>query len=228
MKLLLTNDDGIDALGLEALFAASVELGDPVIVAPFDGHSGCGHQVTTGQGIRLEQRTPRRFAVSGTPGDCVRLALHQIMPDADWVLAGVNHGGNLGADIHHSGTVAAAREAALHAKPGVAVSQFIKKGLPLDWSHATAWIAPILRDLFARPQIAATFWSINLPHLEPGAPNPEVVFCPLDPSPLPLCYRLEGELWHYAGDYHSRRRECGTDVDVCFCGKIAVTRLSLV
>jgi 5'-nucleotidase len=227
MKLLLTNDDGIDAPGLEALFAAAMSLGDSVIVAPFDGHSGCGHRVTTGQGLRLDTRATGRFAVSGTPGDCVRLALHQITPNADWVLAGVNHGGNLGADVHHSGTVAAVREAALHGKPGVAVSQFIKKGLPLDWPRAASWIAPILRDLLGRPHLRGSYWSVNLPHLEPEAPDPEVVFCPLDPSPLPLNFRQDGELWHYSGDYHTRKRHPGTDVDTCFRGKIAVTRLSL-
>jgi len=228
MKLLLTNDDGIDAAGLEALFTAAVTLGDPVVVAPFDGHSGCGHQVTTGQGLRLDRRGAGRFAVSGTPGDCVRLGLHQVAADADWVLAGVNHGGNLGADIHHSGTVAAVREAALHGKPGVAVSQFIKKDLALDWPRAATWLAPVLRDLLARPHLRGSFWSINLPHLEPDAPDPEVVFCPLDPSPLPLAFRQEGDLWHYAGDYHKRKRQLGADVDICFRGKIAVTRLSLV
>jgi 5'-nucleotidase len=227
MKLLLTNDDGIDAAGLQALLAAARSLGDTVVVAPFDCHSGCGHRVTTGQGLRLDRRGTGRFAVSGTPGDCVRLALHQVAPDADWVLAGVNHGGNLGADIHHSGTVAAVREAALHGKPAVAVSQFIKRDLPLDWERASSWIAPILRDLLARPHLPGSFWSINLPHLEPYAPDPEVVFCPLDPSPLPLSFRQDGDLWHYAGDYHARRRRPGSDVDVCFRGKIAVTRLSL-
>jgi 5'-nucleotidase len=228
MKLLLTNDDGIGAAGLEALFAAAVTLGDPVVVAPIDAHSGCGHRVTTGQGMRIEPRGSGRFTVSGTPSDCVRLALHQITPDADWVLSGVNHGANLGADVHHSGTVAAVREAALHGKPAVAISQYLIKEALLDWRCATAWIVPILRDLFARPHHAATFWNINLPQLESAAPDPEVVYCRLDPSPLPLDFRQEGELWHYAGDYRNRRRKSGTDVDVCFGGKIAVTRLSLV
>jgi 5'-nucleotidase len=227
MKLLLTNDDGIDAPGLEALLAAATSLGDPVVVAPFEGQSGCGHRVTTGQWLRLDPRATGLFAVSGTPGDCVRLALHQITPDADWVLAGINHGGNLGADIHHSGTVAAVREAALHGKPGVAVSHFIKKDLPLDWPRASTWITPILSDLLCRPHLPGSFWSINLPHLEPDAPDPQVVFCPLDPSPLPLCFRQDGDLWHYAGDYHARKRRPGADVDVCFRGMIAVTRLSL-
>jgi len=227
MKLLLTNDDGIDADGLEALFTAAVTLGDPVVIAPIDAHSGCGHRVTTHEGLRIEPRGHARFAVSGTPGDCVRLGLHQIAADADWVLAGINHGGNLGADVHHSGTVAAVREAALQGKPGVAVSQFVRKGMPYDWRRSSKWIEPVLRDLLARPHLRGSYWSVNLPHLEPDGPDPDVVFCPLDPSPLPLAFRQEGELWHYSGDYHTRKRHPGSDVDVCFRGKIAVTRLSL-
>ena len=228
MKFLLTNDDGIDAPGLEALLAAATMLGDPVVVAPVDVHSGCGHRVTTHGGLKIDKKSACRFALSGTPGDCVRLALHQIAPDIDWVLAGINHGGNLGADVFHSGTVAAVREAAFHGKPGIAISQYVRKGLPFEWQRSTARIVPVLRDLLARPHEPGTYWNINLPHLEPDATEPKVVFCPLDPSPLPLSFRQEDELWHYAGNYHSRQRQVGSDVDVCFQGKIAVTRLSLV
>ena len=78
-----------------------------------------------------------------------------------------------------------------------------------------------------RPPERGCFWNINLPHLEVGEPDPEVVFCPLDPQPLPLSYRTEGDLYHYDGDYHKRQREPGADVDVCFRGRIAVTRLTL-
>ena len=228
MKFLLTNDDGIDAPGLEALLAAATTLGDPVIVAPVVAHSGCGLRVTTHGGLKLESKSACRFALAGTPGDCVRLALHQIVPEVDWVLAGINHGGNLGADVFHSGTVAAVREAALHGKPGIAISQYVRKGVPFEWQQATAWIVPILRDLFTRPHEPGTFWSVNLPHLDADARMPDAVFCPLDPSPLPLSFRKEDELWHYAGNYHQRQRQTGTDVDVCFQGKIAVTRLTLV
>ncbi len=86
---------------------------------------------------------------------------------------------------------------------------------------------PILQDLLRRPPVRGEFWSINLPHLDPAAPDPPVVPCPLDPSPLPLSYRHEDGGWHYDGDYHQRRREPGTDVDVCFRGQIALTRLTL-
>jgi 5'-nucleotidase len=227
MKLLLTNDDGIDAPGLRALFDAAVRLGEPVVVAPVEAHSGCSHRVTTNAPLRVGVRSPGRYAVHGTPADCVRVALHDVARDASCVLAGINQGGNLGADVHHSGTVAAVREAVLHGYRGIALSHYVKRGWAIDWERAAEWVAPLLADLLQRPWTPGTFWNINLPHLEPGAPAPEAVECRLEPGPLPLSFRREGDLLHYIGNYHERRREPGTDVDVCFRGKIALTRLSL-
>ncbi len=227
MKLLLTNDDGIDAPGLAALEAAARQLGDVVVVAPADCHSGGGHRVTTHAPIRALETGPARFSICGTPADCVRVALHGLAPDADWVLAGINAGGNLGADVYHSGTVAAVREAVLHGRPGVALSHYRRRGVPFDWDRAAAWALPVLRDLLARPWRPGTFWNVNLPHLDAEAPAPPVVFCRLDSQPLPLSYRREGDLFHYDGDYHGRRRDPGGDVDVCFRGSIAVTQVAL-
>jgi 5'-nucleotidase len=144
------------------------------------------------------------------------------------VLAGINAGGNLGADVYHSGTVAAVREAVLHGLPGIAVSQYRKKGLAFDWARASALVLPVLRDLLARPRIVGEFWNINLPHLDATAADPPVIFCPLDPRPLPLSFRREGDVFHYNGDYHLRPRQPGADIEVCFSGAIAVTRLTLV
>jgi 5'-nucleotidase len=227
MRLLLTNDDGIDAQGLQALCMAAVQLGDPVVVAPAEPLSGCSHRVTTGQPIRISRRKPNHHAVEGTPADCVRVGLHHIAPDASWVLSGINAGGNLGADVWHSGTVAAVREAVLHGYPGIAFSHYRNKGKEFNWEEAARWVVPILLDLLARPRRPGVFWNVNLPHLEKGTPMPNVVFCPLDPEPLPLSFRREGELFHYDGDYFERHRQAGSDVDVCFRGGIAVTEISL-
>ena len=185
MKLLLTNDDGIDAPGLEALLNAARTLGDPVIVAPAGPQSGVSHAVTWHEGVRIEPRGEKRFAIHGTPADCTRLGLMTLVPDAKWVLSGINNGGNLGADVHYSGTVAAVREAVLHGWPGIAVSQYRKKGVEIDWARATDWITPILADLLARPIESGLFYNVNLPILPPGAEKPEVVWCQLDPKPLP-------------------------------------------
>jgi 5'-nucleotidase len=227
MRLLLTNDDGVHAPGLAALEEAAAGLGELFVVAPSDAFSGCAHRVTTDGPVRVRQLGPNRFAVDGTPADCVRLALHGLVPTPDRVLSGVNAGGNLGADVYHSGTVAAVREAALHGVGGVALSQYRKRARDFDWRRAARWSARVLADLLARPVRPGAFWNVNLPHLTDGEADPEAVDCPLDHGPLPLAFRRDGDAFHYAGDYHGRRRVTGADVDVCFGGRIAVTRLTL-
>jgi 5'-nucleotidase len=226
MNLLLTNDDGIDADGLQALYSAAREFGRPVLVAPAGPQSGCSHTVTST--VRVEPRGDRRFAVHGTPADCVRLGLHRLVPDAEWILSGINHGGNLGADVYYSGTVAAVREAVLHGWPGIALSHYKKKYLDYDWPRVSRWAGRVLAELLAKPWDPGTFWSVNLPHLTADDPDPEVVHCPLDPHPLPLSYRHEEGTHHYDGDYHNRQRTPGADVDVCFGGRIAVTKIRLL
>ncbi len=109
MKILITNDDGFDAPGIEALVRICEPLGRVTMVAPNRPRSGVGHAVTTGQPLELREHGRDRFSLSGTPADCVRVALSELLPDADWVLAGINAGGNLGADAYSSGTLAAVR-----------------------------------------------------------------------------------------------------------------------
>lgn len=224
MRLILTNDDGIDAPGLAALVRALAGLGELRIVAPSGPQSGCGHAVTTHCAIESRRRHDGAIAVSGTPADCVRVALHHLATGADWVISGINSGGNLGADLTISGTVAAAREAAFHGVPSVAISQYIAKGRPVDWQATSDLAAKVLRDILARPSVPGSFWNVNLPHpaLEEGA-----VECPVDTSPLPLSYRVEGDRAHYAGDYHDRPRRPGSDVAVCFGGRVSLSRVTL-
>jgi 5'-nucleotidase len=120
------------------------------------------------------------------------------------------------------------REAVLHGWPGIAISQYHRRGMTLDWSRASQWAVRVLAELLPRPAEAGIFYNVNLPHLAPDDPDPEIVFCPLDPHPLPLSYRHEeGGEWHYNGDYHARARTSGADVDVCFRGRIAVTVIRL-
>lgn len=228
MKLLLTNDDGIDAPGLQALLDAARIFGEPVVVAPAGPQSGVSHAVTWEAAVHLQRRGADRFAVRGTPADCARLGLLRIAPDSQWVLSGINHGGNLGADVYYSGTVAAVREAVLHGWPGIAFSHYLREDAALDWPRAARWIASLLADLLARPREPGVFYNVNLPHLAADAPDPDVIFCPLDPHPLPLSYRHEEDDRHfYDGNYHSRERTAGHDVDVCFRGQIAVTKVQL-
>lgn len=227
MKLLVTNDDGIDAEGLAALRRVADQIGDAIVVAPVEAHSGCSHRVTTDRALRIHERGPQAFAVDGTPADCIRVGLHRLAREATCVLSGINHGGNLGVDVFYSGTVAAVREAVLHGVPGIAFSQYKKRHMDIDWNQAAQWLLPVVHQLLAQPWKPGSFWNINLPHLEPGTPAPEVVFCPLEIGPLPLSYLHGDNGLQYNGNYHERPRGTGTDVEVCFSGRIAVTQLVL-
>ena len=228
MRFLLTNDDGIDALGLAALVELARELGEVTTIAPAGAQSGCSHRVTTDAPFEVQSRAPQAFAVAGTPADCVRVGLHGLAPGVDWILSGINHGGNLGADLIHSGTAAAIREGVFHGKPGIAFSHYRRRGMPeFDWSRAARWVRPVLADLLKRPWQPGTFWNVNLPHLEADRPDPDVVFCPVDRSPLPLEFRIDGRIWNYSATYQHRRRVRGSDVDNCFEGRIAVSLVQM-
>jgi 5'-nucleotidase len=227
MRFLLTNDDGIDAPGLNFLAEVAAGLGQVSVVAPDEAHSGCSHRVTTQAPIQIVVRDERRVAVHGTPADCVRVALHRLVPSFDWVLSGINAGGNLGADVYLSGTVAAVREAVLHGRPGIAFSYYRRRELDFDWPRAGRCVRKLLPELLAQPWSPGVYWNVNLPHLPPASADPEVVWCRLDPHPLPLSFREDEGKLYYDGNYHSRRRAPGCDVDVCFGGRIAVTRLNL-
>lgn len=173
--IVLSNDDGIDAPGMAALRDA---VDGPVLIAaPRNQLSGCGHQVTVDRPIHVEMRSDDAYAVDGTPADCVRLALMHLCPQATWVIAGINHGGNLGADIYISGTLAAVREAAFHRVPAIAISHYRKASLPMDWARASRMARRALDEVLEKPIAPGQYWNINLPHLEPGAPEPEIVYC---------------------------------------------------
>ncbi len=222
-RIILTNDDGIDAPGLAALRVATSHLPDRIVYAPRGPQSGCGHQVTTHAAIDVQEISVGEVAVAGTPADCVRVAIHRqgIEPIA-WILSGINAGGNLGSDVYHSGTVAAVREGALRGLPGIAISHYIARGRTLDWDQAARWTIRVLTTLMARTHRPGTFWTVNLPHPAPDAPEPDLVFCPLDPHPLPLGFRDDPAGLRYFAEYQSRARDPGADVAVCFGGQIAV------
>ena len=224
--ILVTNDDGWDAPGLEALKRAARELGQVHVLAPRDPHSYVGHRITTEAALDLVETSPGEFSLSGTPADCVRVAITTLFPQVDCVLSGINRGGNLGADLFISGTVAAAREAAFLATPAIAISQYIRKGVPVDWNWSQEAALPVIRRLLEEPWTEGEYWNVNLPHLEPGE-LAEIVQCEPDRKRLDVRFRREGESFHYAGSYHGRLRTPGSDVDRCFEGNITVSRLRL-
>ncbi len=223
----MTNDDGMDAPGLALLAELAAEFGDVVVVAPAEQHSQQGHRLTTNASIAVEQVRGGWFRVRGAPADCVRLGFWELCPDADWVFAGVNEGGNLGADVYCSGTVAAAREAALLGRPGLAISQYIVRSRPLDWDGARRRARAAIRFVLAQPPEPRAYWNVNLPHPENGAEDSAPALCPVDPSPFDVRFERREDGYRYCGNYHRRPRVPDSDVDWCFRGGISVSRLRL-
>lgn len=146
MNFLLTNDDGWDAPGLAALQSVAAKYGQVWTVAPLHPMSGISHQMTFERPMTFVEKSPQTFALDGTPADCVRIATTQLGVSFDWVLSGINNGGNLGMDIFVSGTVAAAREATIRGIRSVALSQHRHRfKLPYDWTFS-AWMAEKVLD----------------------------------------------------------------------------------
>jgi 5'-nucleotidase len=227
MKHILTNDDGVDAPGLEALALAVHGWGSPTVIAPDGPRSGIGHRVTMDGALRLVEHEPDRYSLSGTPADCIRVGLVEVANGAAWVLAGINRGANLGVDVYSSGTVAAAREAAFLGCAAVAISQYVGPRREVDWQLTAMRARRVLEKLAVRPSEPGTFLNVNLPHPEDDREDLEIVFCAVDTSPHDVRYRREGSALHYDGDYHQRPRQAGRDVDTCFGGRVAVTVIAI-
>ena len=168
MRILLTNDDGIHAPGLEVLEEIARALSDDIwICAPEEEQSGMGHALTLTRPVRLRRHGKRRFAVTGTPTDCVTMALREVMDaQPDLILSGVNRGANLGDDITYSGTASAAMEGALAGIQSIALSQVLRpadmrEGDPFD--AARQWGSKVVAPLVEAPLPARALINVNFP-----------------------------------------------------------------
>lgn len=168
MRILLSNDDGIHAPGLKTLEKIARQLSDDVwVVAPELDQSGASHSLTLRDPLRIREISEKRFAISGTPTDCVMIATNHILkgdPPA-LVLSGVNYGSNLAEDITYSGTVAAAMEAALLGIPAIALSLVTTHNHPAKWATAEHYAPDIIQRLLKIKFQDNVFVNINFPDL---------------------------------------------------------------
>jgi len=139
-RILVTNDDGFSAEGILALWEGLQGLGELWMVAPEGEQSAVSHALTLDRPLRVREVGENRFAVNGTPTDCVTLAISSLMGDQppDLVVSGINRGGNMGVDVHYSGTVSAAFEGVILGYPAIAISQVVGRGMSWDSSAALA------------------------------------------------------------------------------------------
>jgi 5'-nucleotidase len=171
MRILLTNDDGIDAPGFAVLEGIAATLSDDIwVVAPAEEQSGAGHSLTLTVPLRLRELGEHRYSVTGTPTDAVMMGINRVMKDhpPDLLLSGVNRGANLAEDVTYSGTVSAAMEGALAGVPSIALSQGYAAqavGDNVPFSAAREWGGRVLKKLLDYEFPARTLVNINFPAL---------------------------------------------------------------
>lgn len=173
MRILLTNDDGINAPGLYVLEKIAAQLSDDIwICAPSEEQSGAGHSLTLTRPVRLREHAPRRFSVTGTPTDAVTMGLKKVLPGPpDLILSGVNRGANLGDDVTYSGTVSAALEGALAGVRSIALSQVYSRediGEAVSFEAAEHWGAKVIGPLLNEPFASRTLVNVNFPPVSAG------------------------------------------------------------
>jgi 5'-nucleotidase len=171
-RILISNDDGIHAPGIAALEKVARQFSDDVwVVAPESEQSGVAHSLTLHLPLRVRQLGEKRYAVTGTPTDCVLLAVREIIPRDEppvIVLSGINRGSNVAEDVTYSGTIAAAMEGALLDLPSVAFSQHYQESGPVNWETAAYYGEQALRHLQGIALPKGHLLSVNIPAVEPG------------------------------------------------------------
>ncbi|MEH6477742.1 MAG: 5'/3'-nucleotidase SurE [Sneathiella sp.] len=166
MRILLSNDDGFDAPGMATLRKIAAALSDDVIVvAPAKEQSGASRSLTLHDPLRLTKYSETEYSVSGTPTDCVMMALNYLFKDSppDLILSGVNRGGNLGEDVLYSGTVAAASEGTLLGVRSIAISQCIVDPENIHWETTEKLAPAIIENLLKMEWGGGTLMNINFP-----------------------------------------------------------------
>jgi len=233
-RILLSNDDSIHAEGFAALERIARSLSDDVwVCAPETEQSGAGHSLTIHRPLRLRQVAEKRFAVDGTPTDCVLLAINHVLAGRppDLVLSGVNHGRNAADDVTYSGTIAAAMEATLLGVRAVALSQAKPPDAPPDFSAAEVWGPKVIRQVLEIDWPDGVLMNVNFPncpadrvagirHAHQGGPKTgDTIVERIDPR---------GRAYFWIGGTHSNGSDGEhTDLGALAAGYVSVTPLNI-
>ncbi len=230
MKILLTNDDGIGAPGLEALVRALEKTHDCLVAAPASEKSASSHSISLGQTLTIEERAPNRFAIHGTPADCVKFALTEIESfPPDLLISGINPGPNTGVSVYYSGTISAAREGLINRVPSVAVS--VRNKTAKDFSFAASFTRSLIegyeKGVFPRDVLL----NVNLPDL-PEAEIRGIKIVRQAPSRFIEEFVKEKQsdgqpIYRLVGDIEVFDPDGTTDEEVLCKGFIAITPLKL-
>jgi 5'-nucleotidase len=234
MRILLSNDDGIDAHGFKVLENIAAALSDDVwVAAPETEQSGAGHSLTLVRPLRVRHINERRLAIDGTPTDCVMLALNGLYSEVkpDLLLSGVNRGSNLADDVTYSGTIAAAMEATLLGVPAIALSQHYEDPDDISWDTAETHAPALIRRLVDAGWPSDVLINLNFPAVASDAvEGVEVARQGRFKVGDMLSERIDprGRPYYWIGETRNdRESQPGTDTDAVYRGAIAVTPLCL-
>lgn len=230
LKILISNDDGIDAPGIAALFEHLSRIGTVTVAAPPQNMSGASHTVTSQDPIFVtesEKNGSKWYSIKATPASCIRLALESLLKEPpDFVITGINRGENLGTVMFYSATNSAAREAAFKGIPSIAVN--LARGETMDYSPAAEFIVDLIRALKDKPLKPGTFINVNVPNL-PKDQIKGVLVVPQDTrAPIEFYERRvnpSGQVYYWN---HYKNHEPGTektDVWALHNGYISLTPL---
>ncbi len=239
-RILVTNDDGIHAPGLEMLAAIARTLSDDVwIVAPEVEQSGAGHSLSIHNPLRAQKYEPRKFSVRGTPTDCVLYAVEALLPSMgkkpDLILSGVNRGHNVGEDVTHSGTIAATMEGTLCGIPSIAFSQSFSmwsaSGLP-SWHLAESHGAEIVRALMRHGIPPMVLMNVNFPNKPEGEAALGIRMARQGRRPQgkqleERMDRMERPYYWVSWGEDGQAFEAGTDLDLLAQGYITITPIRM-
>lgn len=237
MRILLTNDDGIDSPGLHALREIALQLSDDVwVVAPETNQSGASHSLSLHEPLRMRQVDERAFAVRGTPTDSVIMGVRHVLKDKtpELVLSGINRGANMAEDVTYSGTIAGAFEGTILGIRSIALSQAFgfESTKSVRWQTALAHAPALLRKLLALEWGPSSVMNINFPDREPDnvAGTMVTVQGRRDPGLLNIDERHDtwGNPYYWLA-FERRRSNAkeGTDLAAVYAGYISVTPLFL-
>lgn len=233
-RVLISNDDGIHSPGIKVLEKAVREIAREVwVVAPETEQSATSHSLTLRRPLRIRNVSDGRFAVDGTPTDSVLLGVLKVLEGKrpDVVMSGVNRGGNMGEDVHYSGTVAAAMEGSLLGIPSIAFSQIYDDQRNVRWATSEHWVPEILKRLGEFEFAPGSLLNINLPDCRPG-----------DVTGIEIARQgrrklggdiqegrdPRGEPYYWVGVQRDEERfQDGTDLEACLRCAIAITPLTM-
>ncbi|MBM3564642.1 MAG: 5'/3'-nucleotidase SurE [Alphaproteobacteria bacterium] len=233
-RVLLTNDDGIHSPGIHGLEKVLAGLAREVwVVAPESEQSAAGHSLTLRRPLRIRELAERRFAVNGTPTDCVLLAAREILRDKpiDLVISGINRGGNIADDVTYSGTIAAAMEATLLGLPAIALSQVCNGRRPVKWATAEHWLPEVLKKVLRVRWPLNVLVNINFPDVIARSVKGIAVVpqaqCEGGSDPVRGTDPRGEPYWWIGGAREDQPSPPDTDLDSVENGLIAVTPLTL-